>query len=216
MLIFKKEKKARKLVEEHFAKTRECLYEAERVLEKYLAGDQDGARSAARQVIALESSADTIKREARSVLFSGAFLPQVRSEVCRLVDRVDSVADKAETVSHFIVNQTPEIPDEFAPDLVSIFGLCTTCYEELHVGLKRFFKPKGELESLQRHVNRTGELETEVDNLEAEVTRRIFASTMGMGEKLHLAQLTRRIADIADAAEDAADELEFAAMKSVV
>ena len=210
MLIFKKEKKARKLVEEHFAKTRECLYEAERVLEKYLAGDQDGARSAARQVIALESSADTIKREEGRVMISGTTFQG------RLVDRVDSVADKAETVSHFIVNQTPEIPDEFAPDLVSIFGLCTTCYEELHVGLKRFFKPKGELESLQRHVNRTGELETEVDNLEAEVTRRIFASTMGMGEKLHLAQLTRRIADIADAAEDAADELEFAAMKSVV
>jgi predicted phosphate transport protein (TIGR00153 family) len=216
MLIFKKEKQARKLVEQHFAKTRECLYEAERVLEKYLAGDREGARSAAVQVIAPESEADTIKRETRAVLFAGAFLPQVRSDACRLVDRVDSVADKAETVSRFIVNQSPAIPDEFAPDLVSIFGLCTTCYEELHVGLKRFFKPKGELESLQRHVNRAGELETDVDNLEAELTRRIFASSMDMGERLHLAQLARRIADIANAAEDAADEFEFAAMKSVV
>ncbi|NIP17949.1 MAG: DUF47 family protein [Xanthomonadales bacterium] len=216
MLIFKKEKKARKLVEEHCAKTRECLYEAERVLEKYLAGDMEEARNAAVQVIALETAADTIKRETREVLFSGAFLPQVRSDIYRLVDRVDSVADKAETVSHFIVNQSPGIPDEFSPDLVSIFGLCTTCYEELRLALKCYFKPKGELENLQRHVTRTGELETEVDHLEAELTRRVFDSSMDKASKLHLSQLARRIADIADAAEDAADELEFAAMKSVV
>ena len=47
------------------------------------------------------------------------------------------------------------------------------------------------------------------------VARRIFASSMDMGEKLHLAELFKQVADIADAAEDAADELEFAAMKSV-
>jgi predicted phosphate transport protein (TIGR00153 family) len=216
MLIFRKEKKARKLVEEHFDKTRECLYEAERVLGQYLAGELEEARNSSVQVIALESEADTIKREAREVLFSGAFLPHVRSDVYRLVDAVDKVADKAETASHFIVNQSPLVPGEFRPDLVSIFALCITCYEELHKGLKSFFKPKGEMDALQRHVTRAGELETEVDNQESEITRRIFASPIDIGEKLHLAELFKRVADIADAAEDAADELEYAAMKSVV
>ena len=216
MLIFKKEKKARNLALEHFTKTRECLYEAERVLEQYLAGDKQEARTSAVQVVALESEADTIKREAREILFSGAFLPHIRSDVYRLVDAVDSVADKAETASHFLVNQMPLVPGEFKADATSIFGLCITCYEELREGLKCFFKPKGEMDNLQRHVTRTGELETEVDTMESEITRRIFSSPLDVGEKLHLSELFKTIADIADAAEDAADELEYAAMKSVV
>jgi uncharacterized protein Yka (UPF0111/DUF47 family) len=39
---------------------------------------------------------------------------------------------------------------------------------------------------------------------------------MGLSEKIHLAQLIECVADIADLSEDAADELEYAAMKSVV
>jgi len=72
------------------------------------------------------------------------------------------------------------------------------------------------MDALQQHVIRVGELETRVDNMEAELTRKIFASSMSMGEKMHLCQLLKHIALVADAAEDAADELEFAAMKSVL
>lgn len=216
MLIFKKEKEARRLAIDHFAKTHECLISAHQVLEEYLSGDLEGAGETARRVRRLESEADDLKRRIREVLFSGAFLPNIRSDVYRLVDSVDSVADKGETSAHFLVNQVPEIPGDFHAELNTVFGLCVSCYHELRKGLKCFFKPKGEMESLQQHVTRVGELETEVDTLEADLTRRIFESSLEKGAKIHLCQLLRRIALIADAAEDAADELEFAAMKSVL
>ena len=54
------------------------------------------------------------------------------------------------------------------------------------------------------------------DDMEAELTREIFASSMELSEKIHLAQLLSLIARIADSAEDASDELEFAAMKAVL
>ena len=216
MLIFKKEKKARNLVLEHFAKTNDCLIEAHQVLEEYISGDMDDAHEAATRVRVLESEADGLKRRIREVLFAGAFLPQIRSDVYRLVDSVDSVADKGETAAHFLVNQSPRIPEEFQAELVNIFGLCVSTFHELRDGLKRFFKPKGKMEDLQQHVIRVGELETMVDNKEAEMTRKIFASSMDQADKIHLCQLLKHIALIADAAEDAADELEFAAMKSVL
>jgi predicted phosphate transport protein (TIGR00153 family) len=216
MLIFKKEKEARKLVLEHFAKTNDCLIDAHQVLEEYICGDLEDARESALKVRAQESEADDLKRSIRVVLFSGAFLPNVRSDVYRLVDSVDSVADKGETAAHFIINQSPSIPDEFQAELNTIFGLCVSCFHELRKGLKHFFRPKGEMEDLQQHVIRVGELETQVDNKEAELTREIFSSSMTIGEKIHLCQLLKHIAMIADAAEDAADELEFAAMKSVL
>ena len=200
----------------HFAKTNECLIETRKVVETYVAGDLETADQAAQTVIDLESEADNIKREVRSVLFSGAFLPNIRSDVYRLVESVDAVADKGETVAHFIVNQNPRIPDEFQAELIEITGQCLACYNELRQGLKSFFKPKGEIENLQQHSTRVGELETEVDGLYADLTRRIFSSGMDLGEKIHFCQLLNYISRIADAAEDAADELEFAAMKSVL
>lgn len=216
MLIFKKEKAARKLALEHFEKTQDCLQSAFTVIEQYMAGDLANAKRSAKEVIALESGADTLKHQLRDVLFSGAFLPNIRSDVYRLVDSVDKVADMGETFSHFVVYQRPVIPEHFHEDMDDICRLCLSCYEELQQGLKCFFKPKGEIELLREHASKVGDLETEVDNLQADFTRRIFESSMGMGEKLHLCQLLKYVARVADRAEDAADELLFAAMKSVM
>ncbi len=216
MLIFKKEKAARKLALEHFEKTHDCLRLAFAVIEQYMAGDIELAKQSANEVIKLESEADTLKHELREVLFSGAFLPNIRSDVYRLVDSVDKVADMGETSSHFVVYQRPVIPDYFHDDMNEIFRLCLSCYEELRQGLKCFFKPKGEIELLREHTSNVGDLETQVDNLQADFTRKIFESSMGMGEKLHLCQLLKYVTRIADRAEDAADELQFAAMKSVM
>lgn len=216
MLIFKKEKAARKLALEHFAKTHDCLRISFAVLEQFMAGDIELAKQSAKEVIKLESEADTLKHELRDVLFSGAFLPNIRSDVYRLVDSVDKVADMGETSSHFVVYQRPAIPDYFHSDMKEICKLCLSCYEELREGLKCFFKPKGEIELLRDHASNVGDLETEVDNLQADFTRKIFESSMGMGEKIHLCQLLKYVTRIADRAEDAADELQFAAMKSVM
>jgi hypothetical protein len=216
MLIFKKEKAARKLALEHFEKTHDCLRLAFAVIEQYMAGDIELAKQSANEVIKLESEADTLKHELREVLFSGAFLPNIRSDVYRLVDSVDKVADMGETSSHFVVYQRPVIPDCFHDDMNEVFRLCLSCYGELRQGLKCFFKPKGEIELLREHTSNVGDLETQVDNLQADFTRKIFESSMGMGEKLHLCQLLKYVTRIADRAEDAADELQFAAMKSVM
>lgn len=216
MLIFKKEKTARKIALEHFVKTRECLASAFAVIENYLNGDVESAKQSAKEVIKLESDADSLKHELRDVLFSGAFLPNIRSDIYRLVDSVDKVADMGETSSHFVVYQRPIIPEVFHDDMNEICNLCLSCYEELQAGLKCFFKPKGEIKLLREHASKVGDLETAVDNLQADFTRKIFESSMGMGEKIHLCQLLKYITRIADRAEDAADELQFAAMKAVI
>lgn len=216
MLIFKKEKAARKLAVAHFTKTRECLKSAFVVVEEYMNGDFEAAQEHAKEVIKLESEADSLKHELRDVLFSGAFLPNIRSDVYRLVDGVDKVADMGETTSHFVVYQRPVIPGDFHDDMREISRLCLECYDELLSGLKCFFKPKGEIDLLRKHASRVGDVETAVDNLQADFTHRIFDSSMEMGEKIHLCQLLKYLTRVADRTEDAADELQFAAMKSII
>jgi len=215
MLIFKKEKQSRKLVLEHIKKTQECLLVTRDLIGQYTAGDVDTALATARRVVELESEADVLKRSAREQLYAGAFLPQIRSDVYRLVEAVDSIAGKAEKVANFITNQLPQIPSEFNSATTLLLDTCLECYEELHKGLKSYLKPKGEYEKLQHQVSLVSELETRVDEKEAELSKQIFTSSMELAAKIHLRQLVRRIANIADSSEKAADELAFAAMKSI-
>jgi len=216
MLIFKKEKKVRKLVLSHLYEVEECLKESRNVLEEYIAGELELASQRVDLVIETESRADILEREIRDMLLDGAFLPHIRSDVYRLVEAVDAIAGKAESIARFIVDQTPEIPEGFEADMLAMFRQCLNCFQELRKALRDYFKPKGEIENLHVHVARVCEIETEVDGTQSELTRRIFVSNLDLAEQIHLRQLLERIGNIADLSEDAADELEFAAMKSVV
>ena len=216
MLIFKKEKEVRKLVLGHLNEVQECLMESRSALEEYISGEIESARERVNQVIAIESRADKLEREIREALLKGAFLPHIRSDVYRLVEAVDSVAGQAEDVARFVMDQAPVVPDEFQQDLMEIYRMSLDSFMELRKGLRDYFKPKGKIEKLHDHVNRVNEIETEVDKKESVLAREVFSSSLSLAEKIHLEQLIKRIGNIADLSEDASDELEFAAMKSVI
>ena len=167
-------------------------------------------------MIEIETRADTLERQIREVLLDGAFLPHIRSDVYRLVEAVDAVAGKGEDIARFVLDQKPRIPGEFEGDLLEVYRIGLNCFLELRKALREYFKPKGQIQNLHEHVANVCQLETEVDGLESDLARRIFASELDLSEKIHLEQLVRRIGRIADFSEDASDELEFAAMKSVV
>ena len=216
MLIFKKEKQVGELIFEYLREVRECLIETRDVLEAYVAGDIESAHKHATLVVEIESKADVLERRIREVLLDGAFLPNIRSDIYRLVEAVDAIAGKSESIARFISNQSPEIPEEFEADLLDIFRLSLDCFLELRKALKAYFKPKGKLENLHEHVAKVCDIETQVDIKESELSKKIFQSQMDFSRKIHLQQLVRIIGNIADLSEDASDELEFAALKSVV
>ncbi len=216
MLIFKKEDKVRKLILAHLSRVQDCVSEARDAMETYMSGDKDKATEHRRELKKLEKEADAMKVEIRIVLHSGAFLPQIRADVHGLVDSVDRIADSADKLSSFLVNQAPDVPDTFQPEYLEIFGLCVSCFLELRKGLKDYLKPKGKIESLHDHVERVGELESAVDRKQAELERAIFASDLELARKLHLSQLLGLSVNVSDRAERVSDLLESAVMRSVV
>jgi predicted phosphate transport protein (TIGR00153 family) len=216
MKLFKKEKAAQKLFLSHLHEVHEGLLESRNLFEEYLAESYDTARQKSASVDALESAADKHKREIRETLLDGAFLPHVRSDIYRVVEGVDSIVGKAEEITHFIVTQNPKIPEEYHASFLELYLQSLNCFLELRQALQAFYKPKGALKELKSHFNKVCELESGVDKLESKITAEIFGSSIHLSEKTHLQQLVTSIGDIADLCEDAADELEFAAMKSVV
>ncbi len=216
MLIFKKEQEAAKAVRAHLVLTDKALRRARHAVEAYLAGDRGLCRELAAKVDRLESEADDRKREVRNLLFSGAFLPQIRSDIFELVAAVDAIAGKAESVCRMLSEEEPAIPERWATPVNELFGRSTECFAELRAAMGVFLGKKGEFDTLHAHVNRVTELEGDVDDREEALTREVFASDLALAEKLHIQRLLERIGRIADRTEDAADVLETAALKAVI
>lgn len=216
MQIFKKEKNVRKLMQEHGATTQECLDSTRKLLAAYLANDQETFISQSQLVHEIEDRADQLKWEIGEALAAGAFLPAIRSDIYRLVESLDKLAGRGEDVAIFLTNQAPVIPAEFQADLTEILALNVDSVGQLHVALDDYLKTKGKLKEIHKHTNKVGKLESEVDTRQAALMQRIFSSDLDLSNKMHIGQFLDVVCDISDAAEDLADELAFAALKSLV
>ena len=216
MLIFKKEKHVRKLVLEHAAQAQLTLEATRPLMAEYLAKNTAAFSLAVATIQDHESRADMLKWEIGEALQSGAFMPMVRSDVYRLVESVDKLAGRGEDLAIFLSNQPPDIAAEFRADYTTILALNVDSTEQLHDALEIYFKPKGKLKELHAHTRQVGQLESEVDQLQGSLMQQIFGSNLDLSTKMHLGQLLGVICGISDAAEDVADELAFAALKSAV
>ncbi len=216
MLIFKKEKHVRKLVQQHADTAQNCLNATIPLVEAYLAGDAATFKQRAEVVHGEENKADSLKWEIGQALADGAFLPTIRSDIYRLVESVDKLAGRGEDVAIFLTDQMPSIPADYQADLGEILALNVACADQLHAALDSYFQPKGELSDLHAHTNDVGKLESQIDTRQSQLTQQLFSSDLELAAKIHLVQLLNTICDISNAAEDVADELAFAAMRSVV
>ncbi len=216
MLIFKKEKAVMKLIFGHIDKSAECVQATVDFLTAYIADNHSDSMEAVQRVNSLESEADALLREIRDMLYSGAYLPQIRGDIYRLMSAIDGVSNKAEDCFDHFQYQFPEIPREYATDIDEILDLTLECFSALQKGLKAYFGPKDKLEKVRKHGMRVSEFESRIDKLERELTARIFKTDMDKGEKLHLRRCLRKITAISDATEDSADQLQWVSVKSIV
>ena len=216
MLIFKKEKQVVELALKHAEKTSESLHIMVEAIKGFLGdGGKSLAKSTAR-VNELETEADSLLRDIRELLYSGAYLPTIRGDIYRLLSAVDNVTNKIENALDFVNYQKPISTRAYVEPLEEILDMTLDCFSELSQALRAFFKPKGKVEDLRQHCRRVGELESSIDNKERKLTLSVFESDLPLAEKQHIVKLLARIVHISDKIENAADELELASLKSII
>ena len=77
-----------------------------------------------------------------------------------------------------------------------------------------YFGEAGKIDGIREKSKQVGIAESNVDKLEWNLTRKIFTSSLEWGQKVHLRLCLDTIVEISDRAEDAADQLELAVIKS--
>ena len=209
----REENKVMALMEEHLIKVGESLQSMLSVIEDYLQGSMDVAESSASKSDRAESEADGIRREIAERLHQGAFLPIFREDVMQLVSMVDRMAGQAEYCCNFIVIQRPETPDALIDDFLKLARDSVAILSPLQEGVtglsEDFSITRGKMAEVHT-------AESDIDELEQELSRRIFSTDLTLAKKIHLQQLVDVIGDIPDMAEDAAEVLESLIVKKQV
>ncbi|MDJ0794790.1 MAG: DUF47 family protein [Woeseiaceae bacterium] len=216
MQIFKKEKQVVELALKHADKTDECLEILSSAVRAYAAGDASSIEPSMHRVTELETRADELVREIRELLYSGAYLPTIRGDVHRLLTATDKIANRAEDCLEFVNLQRPQNIDGHADGLRDLLDSTTACFEQFHLALRAFFKPKGMVEDVRDKVRQVGVLESKIDEDERALLKSIFDSNLDLAGKQHLARLVTRIVRISDQIENAADVLELLSLKSII
>ena len=216
MVIFRKEKEVIGDIIEHFNAVEAGLETALRAVETYLEGDTTKSKTLARKVDDIESHADLIRFKIWDKLYSGAYLPLQRESIYKLIESVDRVANAAEACCDFFLAQRPEIPEGLKSEFLRVTQEAFSVIVPLRQGVLSYIEGEVDIEAIREEARQVGIKESDVDKREWDLTRRIFTSSLDFGHKIHLKLCLDSIVEIADRAEDAADQLELNTMKSRV
>jgi predicted phosphate transport protein (TIGR00153 family) len=215
-VIFRKEQEVIDLVLKHVGTAEECLKTALEAVETYLKGDIPKAKSLALKVDGIETQNDFIRYTIRDKLYSGAYLPIIRGDIHNVVERIDKVCDAAEASCDFFLDERPEIPEGLKPQFLQVARESFGIIVPLREALENYLGESGKVEVIREKAKQVGIKESDVDKLEWDLTRDIFTSSLDWGHKVHLRLCLYTIVEISDRAEDAADQLELAVIKSRV
>jgi len=216
MAFFKREKKVIELVIRHLETVEKCLLTAAGAVRAYLEKDIKLSKKLAGEVEATESEGDIIRHSIRDKLYSGAYLPLLREDIYKLIESIDKVANAGEACCDFFLNQRPVFPEQFVPQFLEISNESLEIVVPLKLSVLCFFKGDCTIEVVREHTKEVGFIESEVDRMEWDLTKAIFKSDLEHSHKLHLKQCIDSIVEVSDRAEDAADQLELATLKSMV
>ncbi|UCD31976.1 MAG: DUF47 domain-containing protein [Desulfobacterales bacterium] len=216
MIIFKKEKEVIELIEKHADKMEECLSKAIKTLEAYLDNNIDEAKILARETDKIELEADLIRHDIRDKLYSGAYMPLIREDIYKLVESIDMVANSAEKCCDFFLNQRPVIPDFLKTDYLEVIKESLGVSAPLKHAVLCYLKGICPIEVARQHSKEIGLIESSVDKMEWDITKKIFPSDLDYSHKIHLRLCLDTIVEVADLAEDAADRLELVTLKSMI
>ena len=215
MILFKKEKEVNELIVKYIDKVDECLSTALKTLDTYLKDDINEAKKLSRHVDKLEEQADLIRYDICDKLYSGAFMPLLREDIFKLLESIDEVCNAGEACCDFFLDQRPEIPDEFKPEFIIVSHESFSINQPLKQSVLCFVMGECPIEVARQYSKEIGIKESKVDELEWDITREIFTSSLDLCHKIHLKLCLSTITAVSDRAEDATDRLRLLILKSV-
>lgn len=161
----------------------------------------------------LEQANDTLRRKVENQLYAHTLLPDIRSDILRLIEGCDKIINKYQTDINLLSIEKPAVPQQLQQPILDLIQTDLSCVQKLVLGIQAVFAGR-----------RGNDLIQEVYLLEHQADLQAMALKEMVFQKLHLT-LARQIQlkefiygieKISDMAEDMADLLSVFMVKHSV
>lgn len=201
-------------MQEHMKLSVACAREVVPLFEAMAAEDRDALVQRRAEIDRLEHEADTVKNEIRSHLPKRLFLAVERRDMLEILDAQDSIADVAQDIAQLVETRGMVTPEVLREPLRELVGRAVEACEqagrviaELDELLETGFSGReaGRVEEMIASLSR---IETESDELEEQLCRKLFAleGELGVGTYFWY-RIIGWVGDIADYAEKVGNRL---------
>ena len=213
-LFFSKTNKLLEMIEEYLEKVTECMEQARKTLLLYIdKGPCEEFNELVTKTHMAESRSDDLRREIEISLYEKALIPESRGDILGLLEAVDRIPNKAESVAFQMQTEALRIPDEFKSELRKIININFDIFKDIKRAIKAVFKNIKEVRNITNEIDKK---ESSSDSMERDLIKKLFSSNIDIGEKILLKELIIEIGSISDRAEDTADRLNIMAVKRLI
>lgn len=162
------------------------------------------------QISAVESRGDDLRRNIEIAIFAHTLIPDFRSDVLHLLERLDELLNLYEGNLYRLSIQAPAIPEEHRSDFMELAETSVACVESTVLAARAFFR---DIEAVRDHHARIRFHEHQADFINTRMQRAIFGSALALERKTQLSYFAERIDDLSNRAEDIGDALVIYAIK---
>ena len=174
-----------------------------------VSGVDEEFKSLMQKVSDLEAQNDSYRRLIENNLYAYMILPDMRSDILRLLEMCDKVINKYESNLLVVSVEQPELLDSLRENLLKMIQTDLECVGSLVSGVRVFFDGQ----EIKEFTKKTYQMEHLVDSQALQLKSLVFQSDIELARKIQLKEFVYNIEKISDIAEDTADILNIMAVK---
>lgn len=180
----------------------------------YLKEENDAFAEKLQQISRVEHNGDEMRRAIERELYLKTLIPESRSDVLELLERLDSLLDQCKGVLWQFEIELPDVPEEHHLEMRELVEYSVKAVESIVRSSRAFFK---EIGAVNDHMHKVSYWETESDKVATRMLMSIYRrEDLSLCHKSQLKDLVDRVSRIADKAEDVADRLSIFVIKRML
>lgn len=211
-----------KPLQEHITKVHQCAEHLVPFFKAVYSQDWKKAANIRAELSQLEKGADKLKREVRTNLPKGLFMPIDRTDLLGLITQQDKIANTAKDISGRVLGRKLEIPvsiqKEFMEYLIRCIdttGFAVKAIDELDELLETGFQGK-ELQIIDKLLTELDTVEDATDSMQIALRHSLHGLEQDINpvDVVFLYNIIEWVGDLADLAERVGDRLELMLARS--
>lgn len=211
MFFWKKEKQIEQAVEDYLRETEQCVASFAEAMEIFfreaLSSDFEAL---VEKTHVHEHASDERRREIEASMYDKALIPESRGDILLMLEALDLVPNKCESVLYQIWTQNMAIPEAYMDAFKQLVQVNVESHALLCRSMRNLFL---QASAVRKDAVDITTKESYSDRIERRLIKDIFNSDMEKADKILLKELVLEMGAISDRAENAADSLRIVAVK---